>query len=71
MTLYEKAVAQMDTKDIDHWQSDLYLRKNPISNKLVAEYEYPRMVSMFRDNIDHELWYEINFAYHEKRGKSK
>ena len=64
MTLYEKAVAQMDAKDIDHWQSDLYLRKNSISNKLVAEYEYPRMVSMFRDNIDHELWYEISFAYH-------
>ena len=63
MTIYEKAVEQMQAKDIDNHCSDLYLRKNEISTKLVNEYEFKNQVTTFRDNIDHDIWYEIPFQY--------
>jgi hypothetical protein len=37
--------------------------KNAITDQIVADYEFPACVSVFRDNIDHELWYDIAFAY--------
>jgi hypothetical protein len=63
MTIYVKAVQQMQAADIDHHESDLYLRKNENSTKLVNEYEFKQNVTTFRDNIDHVLWYEIPFQY--------
>ena len=63
MTIYEKALATISAKDIDHHESDLYLRKTPKTEKLINEYEFKNNVSVFRDAIDHELWYEIPFAY--------
>lgn len=65
MTIYELAVQKMDAKDIDHhsFGSDLYLRVNDISKKLVEEYEFKQNVKTFKDNIDHVLWYDIPFAY--------
>jgi hypothetical protein len=63
MTIYEKAIQQMAAKDIAHHESDLYLRKNEISDQLVNEYEFKQNVTTFRDNIDHVLWYEIPFQY--------
>lgn len=63
MTIYEKAVQQMNEKDISNWQSDLYLRKNAISEKLVNEYEFKQNVKTFKDQIDHVTWYDIPFAY--------
>ncbi len=78
MTLYEKAVATLPAKDIDHHCSDLYIRKTSASDALIREYEEmgkknpgtTMTVTVFRDNIDHVLWYEIPFAYdpHWKRG---
>ena len=63
--IYELAKAQMKPEDIDHHESDLYLRKNEISDKLVADYDYrTTSTSVFRDNIDHVLWYEVKFAYY-------
>lgn len=59
-----QAQGQMLPQDIDHHASDLYLRKNAISDKLVAEYEYKSQVKTFSDNIDHVLWYEIPFAWY-------
>ena len=61
--IYERAVAEMDPRDIDNHEIDLYLRVNPISRKLVAEYEFKSQVKTFIDNIDHKLWYDIPFAY--------
>ena len=62
--IYEIALKLMDSKDIDHHESDLYLRKNSVSDKLVKEYDYPKQVTLFRDNIEHELWYEIPCTYY-------
>ena len=63
MDICKKAFEQMNAKDIDHHASDLYLRKNSVSEKLVEEYEYKEQVKTFKDNIDHVLWYEISFAF--------
>lgn len=52
----------MAEKEIDSWASDLYVKKNSISDKFVAEYEFKNSVTIFRDNIEHELWYEIPFG---------
>ena len=61
--IYEKAIEMLSPNDIDHHESDLYLRKTLKSEKLINEYEFINLVSVFRDNIDNELWYEIPFAY--------
>lgn len=61
--IYEKAVESLPSADIDHHESDLYLRITPISKKLIREYEFKNQVHVFRDNIEHVLWYEIPFAY--------
>ena len=63
MSIYQKALALMEKKDIDNHCSDLYLRKNEISTKLVNEYEFKQNVTTFRDQIDNDIWYEIPFAY--------
>ena len=61
MTIYEKMV-QAGVK-IENHCSDLYVPKNKITDPIVADYEFPACVSIFRDNIVHELWYDIAFAY--------
>lgn len=53
-------------EDIDHWQTDLYLRKTPqvtrnIINKLPNYIK--NTVTQFRDNIDRDIWYEIPFIF--------
>jgi hypothetical protein len=62
-TLYEKAVAILPAKDIDHHASDLYLRKTTESAALIADYEFKNQVTQFKDNIDHVMWYDVPFAY--------
>lgn len=61
--IYKQALMKMNEKDIDHYNSDLYLRVNSISKKLIQEYNFKENVETFVDEIDHELWYDIPFAY--------
>ena len=61
--IYKQAIMKMSEKDIDHYNSDLYLRVNSISKKLIKEYNFKENVETFVDEIDHELWYDIPFAY--------
>lgn len=61
--IYKQAIKKMSEKDIDHYNSDLYLRVNSISKKLIKEYNFKENVETFVDEIDHELWYDIPFAY--------
>lgn len=61
--IYKQAIKKMSEKDIDHYNSDLYLRVNSISKKLIKEYNFKENVKTFTDEIDHELWYDIPFAY--------
>lgn len=62
-SIYAQAVVMLPASDIDHHESDLYLRKTPASEKLVAQYSYRNIVTTFRCAIEHDVWYEIPFAY--------
>lgn len=47
---------------ISHWQSDLYCKVTPQSQRLIKRYRYESMVTVF-ESSDHTLWYDIPFAY--------
>lgn len=66
INIHRLAIEQMDKKDIDHYQGDLYLKITPISQKLISQYDYKDLVTIFIDNIDGVPWYEIPFAYTEE-----
>lgn len=51
--------------EIDSHCSDLYVKKNEISEKFINEYEYKQNVTTFTDNIEGKIWYEIPFANEE------
>lgn len=62
-SIYSQAVNALPASDIDHHESDLYIRKTPTSEKLIAQYPYQNIVNTFRCAIEHDVWYEIPFAY--------
>ncbi len=61
--VYELAVKELPKKDIDHHASDLYLRKSDASDRIIERLKPNNLVSVFRDQIDHVLWYELPFCY--------
>ncbi len=66
MTIKEQLIQLgMKPEEIDNHCSDLYVKKNAISEKFVAEYEFKQNVKTFTDEIEHKIWYEIPFAYAE------
>jgi hypothetical protein len=73
-TLLYKARQQMKPEEIATYESsgsDLFLKVTPISTALIEQYDWKCNVKKFRDNIDHEPWYEIpwgNTDWWEKRG---
>lgn len=73
-TLLHKARELMKPEEIctqESSGSDLFLKVTPISTELVAQYDFKENVKKFRDNIDHEPWYEIpcaNTDWWERRG---
>lgn len=65
MGIYEKTVERMKPEDIDHHESDLYLRVDQISKKIVKECP-SACVSTFKSAHEEDkgvLWYDIAFAY--------
>jgi len=72
MTIKEELIQLgMKPEEIDNHCSDLYVKKNAISEKFVSEYEFKNIVKTFVDDIEHKLWYEIPFAYTEYYKKNK
>lgn len=66
MTDREKLLAMgMNENNISNHCSDLYVKKNEISDKFVSEYEFKQNVEKFTSCIDNEVWYDIPFAYVE------
>lgn len=67
MTLYEAACKTLPASDIDHHETDLYIRRTPQSEILVNVWVdvtgFRSSVSTFRDQIDGDIWYDIAFAY--------
>lgn len=58
------------TEDIDHWETDLYLRKTPKTTELIKT-KLPKdfKVTTFIDDIDKVPWYEIPFAFPKQRNR--
>jgi hypothetical protein len=48
---------------LEHYESDLYAKVTTESANIVNRYPFVSQVSTFYNNIDHELWYDIPFAY--------
>ena len=64
--IYEYAVKLLPAEDIDHHESDLYIRKTPESTALINKMQYKNsgLLSTFRSNIEpHDIWYELPFCY--------
>lgn len=47
--------------ETDGHESDLYVKKTPVSEAIVGEYEYKNSVKEF--HTDNDWWYEIPFAF--------
>lgn len=62
-TLYEKALAILPPEEIDHHESDLYLKHSKKSQALIAGYEYRNQVKPFVSPLDGCVWYDVPFAY--------
>lgn len=64
-SIYEKAKAILPKEDIDHHETDLYLRVSPKSTELVNSMKYRNsgMITTFKDNIDGDMWYDLPFCY--------
>lgn len=60
--IYAVAVATLPAEDIDHHNSDLYLKVTPAAAALVARLENKALLSRFRDP-DSVAWYELPFCY--------
>lgn len=54
---------KMPADQISHWYSDLYVKVTPFSRAVIANYKYKNQVSIFRDQISGDPWYEIPFSY--------
>ena len=63
LNICEKAFAKLPPEEIDHYESDLYIKVTAASRELIAEYDYKNLVTVFIDNIDRVPWYEIPFAW--------
>lgn len=63
--LYAKELMAGD--EIDHHESDLYLKVTEASTALKKKYEHEWSVTRFIDNINHEPWYEFPFCYWENK----
>ena len=64
--IYEYAVKRLPAEDIDHHESDLYIRKTPESTALINKMKYKDcgLLTTFRSNIaPHDTWYELPFCY--------
>lgn len=60
--IYAAAVATLPAEDIDHHNSDLYLRLTPAAKALVDRLENRVLLSVFRDP-DGVVWYELPFCF--------
>ena len=62
--VYEIAVASMDPADIDHHETDLYLRVNDVSRVIIGALDNTALLSIFISNIEPRApWYELPFCY--------
>lgn len=61
--IYTAALRVLPASDIDHHETDLYLKVSEASLALVASYDFRGNVEKFRSPLDGCLWFDIPFAY--------
>lgn len=61
--IYTAALRVLPASDIDHHETDLYLKVSEASSALVAAYDFRGNVEKFRSPLDGCLWFDIPFAY--------
>ena len=60
-SLHIQALETMRERDIDHYQGNLYLLKNAVSDRLISDLSSNSGVSTFQ--YEGKTWYEILNAY--------
>lgn len=68
--LYTLAKQRMKADEIEHsdGSATLYLKVTDVSSELIEDYEWKNKVTTFNDWQNHELWYEIPFAWCDEKG---
>lgn len=61
--IYAAALRVLPASDIDHHETDLYLKVSEASSALVASYDFRGNVEKFRSPLDGCLWFDVPFAY--------
>lgn len=60
--IYAAAMAELPAADIDHHNSDLYLRRTPAAMAIINRLENKALLSVFRDPSG-AAWYELPFCF--------
>lgn len=60
--VYAVAVQTLPPEDIDHHNSDLYLKRTPASKAIIDRMENKVLLSVFRDSSG-VAWYELPFCF--------
>ena len=60
--VYAVAIATLPENDIDHHNSDLYLKRTPAAMAIIKRLENKSLLSVFKDP-DGVPWYELPFCY--------
>ena len=61
--IYAAALRILPASDMDHHETDLYIKVSEASEALVASYDFRGNVEKFRSPLDGCLWYDVPFAY--------
>ena len=69
-TIYAAAVEALPACDIDHHESDLYIKRTPASVALIGRLDNTALLSVFRDP-DGVAWYELPFCYNSTIERKK
>ena len=61
--IYAAALKTLPSSDIDHHETDLYLKVSTESTELIKDYDYPLSVEKFVSPLDGCAWYCVYWAY--------
>ena len=60
-TIYE--AMQEIGAEMDNHESDLYVKKTPETEAIVSTWDYTPIVTIFKSQVDGQIWFDIPFAY--------
>lgn len=61
--IYAAALRVLPASDLDHHETDLYIKVSEASAALVASYDFRGNVEKFRSPLDGCQWFDVPFAY--------